>query len=195
MVERFAPKWTSTPSTINRSVPTISYAAFIPKGPPVAHLQITTDTGPVEELLFIGGMFWDGRAETLEHQASFPFQNPNEMNDVAHGLAAPDVVVQKLAASTSAELFRRVFGPHVWNFKDAAKRLVEVGAAVMVSDAAELEVELAELIADPELRERMGRAARELVHRQQGATQKTLSVIEAIVGKSEIPSREARISA
>src|SRR5439155_16790591 len=35
-----------------------------------------------------------------------------------------------------------VFGPHVWNFKDAAKRLVEVGGAVMVNDAAELEAEL-----------------------------------------------------
>lgn len=72
-----------------------------------------------------------------------------------------------------------VFGPHVWNFKDASKRLVEVGGAVMVRDAAELEHELTRLIADVGLRERMGIAARELVRRQQGATARTLDVIEA----------------
>jgi 3-deoxy-D-manno-octulosonic-acid transferase len=71
-----------------------------------------------------------------------------------------------------------VFGPHVWNFRDAAKRLVEVGGAVMVPDAAALEVELAKLIADAELRKRMGAAARELVRQQQGATARTLDVID-----------------
>src|SRR6185437_7617658 len=55
-----------------------------------------------------------------------------------------------------------VFGPHVWNFKDAARRLIESDAAVMVNDAAELEVEVAKLIADDARRERMGAAAREL---------------------------------
>jgi 3-deoxy-D-manno-octulosonic-acid transferase len=74
-----------------------------------------------------------------------------------------------------------VFGPHVWNFKDAARRLVEVGGAVMVKDAAELECELAKLIADPELRERVGTAARELVRRQQGATLRTLDVLDSVI--------------
>ena len=74
-----------------------------------------------------------------------------------------------------------VFGPHVWNFKDAAKRLVEVGGAVKVKDAAELEAELAKLIADAELRSRMGTAARELVRRQQGATLRTLAVLDDLI--------------
>jgi 3-deoxy-D-manno-octulosonic-acid transferase len=74
-----------------------------------------------------------------------------------------------------------VFGPHVWNFKDAAKRLVEVGGAVMVPDAAALEAELAKLIADADLRERMGVAARDLVRRQQGATARTLDVIDSLL--------------
>ncbi|MCE9566191.1 MAG: 3-deoxy-D-manno-octulosonic acid transferase [Planctomycetes bacterium] len=74
-----------------------------------------------------------------------------------------------------------VFGPHVWNFRDSAKQLVEVGGAFMVRDAAALETELAKLIADAELRERMGLAARELVRRQQGATERTLDVIDAIL--------------
>jgi 3-deoxy-D-manno-octulosonic-acid transferase len=74
-----------------------------------------------------------------------------------------------------------VFGPHVWNFKDAAKRLVEVGGALMVKDAAELEVQLAQLISDAELRARMGAAARELVRRQQGATLRTLDVLDSVI--------------
>ena len=73
------------------------------------------------------------------------------------------------------------FGPHVWNFKDTAKRLVEVGGAVMVADAAELEAELARLLADADLRARMGAAARDLVRRQQGATVRTLDVLDAVI--------------
>lgn len=74
-----------------------------------------------------------------------------------------------------------VFGPHVWNFRDAARRLVEVGAAVMVPDAAALETELARLIADPTLCEQMGETAREMVRRQQGATDRTLAQIDALL--------------
>jgi 3-deoxy-D-manno-octulosonic-acid transferase len=73
------------------------------------------------------------------------------------------------------------YGPHVWNFRDAARRLVEVGGAVMVRDAARLEAELARLIADADLRLRMGAAARELVRRQQGATVRTLDVLDAVI--------------
>jgi len=71
-----------------------------------------------------------------------------------------------------------VFGPHIWNFKDAARRLVEVRGAVMVLDHSALEVELARLIGNPLLRKRMGQAARELVQRQQGATERTLTLMD-----------------
>lgn len=84
-----------------------------------------------------------------------------------------------------------VFGPHVWNFRDAARRLVEVGGAVMAADAGELERELAKLLADNGLRERMGTAARDLVRRQQGATQRTLDVLVGVIATST----EARIAA
>ena len=84
-----------------------------------------------------------------------------------------------------------VFGPHVWNFKDAARRLVEVGAALVVKDATELERELARLIDDADLRTRMGRAARDLVRRQQGATRRTLDVIDSVIS-STVRTRAAR---
>jgi 3-deoxy-D-manno-octulosonic-acid transferase len=71
-----------------------------------------------------------------------------------------------------------LFGPHVWNFRDAARRLVEVGGAFTIANEAELENQLALLIANPELREQMGRKAREFVVAQQGATAKTLDALD-----------------
>jgi cytochrome c peroxidase len=94
-----------------RAVPTISYAAFIPEGPPVAHLTNgSMGRGLGSELLFIGGMFWDGRANDLEHQATFPFQNPNEMNDLVHNLGSPEMVVRKVENGPYADAFRHVYG-------------------------------------------------------------------------------------
>ncbi|HVK18272.1 MAG TPA: glycosyltransferase, partial [Fimbriiglobus sp.] len=75
-----------------------------------------------------------------------------------------------------------LFGPHVWNFRDAANRLIEAGGAVMVQDAAELERELAKLLEDAGRRERMGEAARKLVREQQGATDRTLDVLDRVIG-------------
>ncbi len=74
-----------------------------------------------------------------------------------------------------------LFGPHVWNFRDAAGRLVEAGGAVRVRDAGELERELAALLGDDARREAMGEAARRLVREQQGATERTLDVLDRVV--------------
>src|SRR5205807_571846 len=52
-----------------------------------------------------------------------------------------------------------VFGPHVWNFKDAAARLVAGDAALQVADAEGLGLTVAQLLADPGQRRRMGAAA------------------------------------
>ena len=84
-----------------------------------------------------------------------------------------------------------VFGPHVWNFKDAAKRLVEVGGAIVATDAAALEVEVATLIADAGLRQRMGTMAQKLVKSQQGATQRTETLLEEATCESETGRRAA----
>ena len=74
-----------------------------------------------------------------------------------------------------------LFGPHVWNFRDAARRLIDVGGANMVKDPAELETKLVELLEDPARRERMGTAARELVREQQGATERTVDLLDNLL--------------
>jgi 3-deoxy-D-manno-octulosonic-acid transferase len=73
------------------------------------------------------------------------------------------------------------FGPHVWNFKEPAKRLVEVGGAYQASSAAELEEIVCRLLADPEERRAAGKAARAFVLAQQGATERTLELLDRLL--------------
>ena len=85
-----------------------------------------------------------------------------------------------------------VFGPHVWNFRDAARLLVETGGAVMIREASELEAAFEKFIVDPEHRRTMGEAARALVLQQQGATAKTLDVLAEFLSPLEPAKSESR---
>jgi 3-deoxy-D-manno-octulosonic-acid transferase len=73
------------------------------------------------------------------------------------------------------------FGPHVWNFKETVDRLLEHRAAVQVNDAAELERETLRLLGDPAAQKALGEAARQFVQSQQGATERTLELLEGLV--------------
>jgi 3-deoxy-D-manno-octulosonic-acid transferase len=74
-----------------------------------------------------------------------------------------------------------IFGCHVWNFRDAASRLVNEGGAVQVADAGTLEGAVLELLADVRKRKQLGATARKLVLAQQGATQRTLEALDFLV--------------
>jgi 3-deoxy-D-manno-octulosonic-acid transferase len=84
-----------------------------------------------------------------------------------------------------------VFGPHVWNFRDAATRLVDAGGARQIADAAELERVVLRLLTDAEERRRMGTAARDFVLRQQGATEKTIDLLSQLLSLADDPARAA----
>jgi len=74
-----------------------------------------------------------------------------------------------------------MFGPHTWNFRDAVAGLLECSGAVVVRDEAELEREIARLLSDAELRRQMGDAARAFVQKQQGATARTIDMLDTII--------------
>jgi 3-deoxy-D-manno-octulosonic-acid transferase len=84
-----------------------------------------------------------------------------------------------------------LFGPHTWNFKDAVAGLLDAGAAVRVQDEADLEREVTCLLGDPARRERMGNAARAFVRAQEGATRRTLDLLDEAIGGSREWSRSA----
>jgi cytochrome c peroxidase len=109
----------------NRKPPTISYAAYLPKGPPTfnANAQV-----------YVGGLFFDGRANDLISQASFPLQNPNEMNDIVHNVGSPDLVVQKVASGPSAALFKQVYGPAVFT-QPSSQVFLQITSAIATFEA------------------------------------------------------------
>jgi 3-deoxy-D-manno-octulosonic-acid transferase len=76
-----------------------------------------------------------------------------------------------------------VFGPHVWNFKEPAARLIEFAAARQVKDADELELAVHRLLADANERARMGAAARAFVQKQQGATEQTVRLFGELLSR------------
>ena len=70
-----------------------------------------------------------------------------------------------------------LFGPHTFNFREAAAMLLTAGGAAVVHDAGELATELQHLLADAELRGRRGAAAREAAASRHGAARTTLDLV------------------
>lgn len=93
---------------------TNAYSGFIPA------FGFQVSDGAAEAL---GGHFWDGRADTLAQQALGPFLNPLEMNN-----ASAKAVMDKIAASSYANLFRQEFGANVFANPDTA--FTQVGLAI-----------------------------------------------------------------
>ena len=78
-----------------------------------------------------------------------------------------------------------VFGPSMENFRDMAAQFLKARAAVQVTSGQQLGEVWAQLIEDNALRERMGRAARELSERNRGATARSLERIVSMLSKQE----------
>jgi 3-deoxy-D-manno-octulosonic-acid transferase len=70
-----------------------------------------------------------------------------------------------------------VFGPHMENFKEISRLLAAKKAAVQVKNAAQLERVLGELLEQPAVRAELGRHALEVVAENQGAVQRTVTMI------------------
>ena len=73
--------------------------------------KTATDTADsASNLVPQGGLFWDGRADTLQQQAIGPLLNPVEMAN-----ASADAVAAKLRRSAYAPMFSELFGPGIFN--------------------------------------------------------------------------------
>jgi 3-deoxy-D-manno-octulosonic-acid transferase len=75
------------------------------------------------------------------------------------------------------------FGPHVWNFRETANRLISAGGAVEVRDGAELEVALERWLSDRTAREQAAAAGKRFVESQRGACQRTLDALDRLVAR------------
>jgi len=77
----------------DRNSPTAAYAAYSPE----FHYD-------VDEGMYVGGQFWDGRAANLAEQAKGPFLNLLEMNN-----PSKQAVIQNIRNSDYADIFEDVY--------------------------------------------------------------------------------------
>jgi 3-deoxy-D-manno-octulosonic-acid transferase len=75
-----------------------------------------------------------------------------------------------------------LFGPHMFNFIEARRLLMEAGAAHEVSGARELAAEVAALISSSDLRQRMGGAGRAALEANRGAVDRLMALLDDIAG-------------
>jgi 3-deoxy-D-manno-octulosonic-acid transferase len=72
-----------------------------------------------------------------------------------------------------------VHGPHMQNFRDIAEQAVRAGASLVVADSKELSQSLLRIAGSPELRQKMGEAAKALVRANLGASKRCAEAIVA----------------
>ena len=70
-----------------------------------------------------------------------------------------------------------IVGPHTFNFEDATRGAIEAGAAIRVSDAAELGSTINRLLSDPHRRRAMSEAGKRFTDAHRGATEQTLELL------------------
>ena len=74
-----------------------------------------------------------------------------------------------------------LFGPHTWNFSDAADQAVAAGAAVRVTDTDALARDINDLLTDHTRRARMAAAGLAFAHAHRGATARTMALLEPLL--------------
>lgn len=85
-----------------------------------------------------------------------------------------------------------MLGPHTYNFAQAAEAAVAGGAALRVETAEQAAVEARALLQDPARRERMAAAGLRFCRAHQGATERTLKLIEAVMDGQRPAQQPAR---
>jgi 3-deoxy-D-manno-octulosonic-acid transferase len=84
-----------------------------------------------------------------------------------------------------ASLLRKpvIFGPHMHNFKEIARLILETGGGVQVADAAELNAAVTALLDDSGERLGMGERAHGLLAANAGATERTMDLVGRLMGQ------------
>jgi len=73
-----------------------------------------------------------------------------------------------------------IVGPSMFNFAEATRLALDVGAVVQVADAQAALAEAKALLSNPEKREQMAAAGKKLCEAHRGATQKHLEILKAL---------------
>ncbi len=98
----------------NRKPQAVAYSSFSPK----RHYDAKDET-------YVGGQFWDGRADDLVEQAKGSFLNPLEMNNASAG-----EVVAKVRQSAYRGLFDEVYGAQSLPVDDTTRTFDQIARAI-----------------------------------------------------------------
>ena len=101
----------------NRNAPVAMYAQYVP----ALHYSI-------DDSSYVGGLFWDGRVNTLEEQAQKPFLNPLEMGNTDAAM-----VVAKLQRSENLSYYQLAYG----NITDVNTAFANIAAAIATYERSE----------------------------------------------------------
>ncbi|MCX5637029.1 MAG: 3-deoxy-D-manno-octulosonic acid transferase [Planctomycetota bacterium] len=74
-----------------------------------------------------------------------------------------------------------IFGPHAFNFKQAVDALLADNGAIMVKDKEELLATVQKCLLEPAYADKIARNGREVIRKNQGATQKTIEQIVSLL--------------
>jgi len=74
-----------------------------------------------------------------------------------------------------------IFGPHAFNFRQTVDALLKDEGAIMVKDEQDLLQTMQKCLSDPNFAEKIAKNGREVIKRNQGATQKTINQITALL--------------
>ncbi len=110
----------------NRNVPTIMYMAF---SPPFSIAAAKNEKGEMEYTP-TGGLFWDGRANTLADQVHGPLLNPLEMNNTGM-----EMIATKLRSGPNFSQYESVFGKAAGG--DATLVMSNIGTAIAAFESSE----------------------------------------------------------
>ncbi|MGH9326675.1 MAG: hypothetical protein ACRD2B_08340, partial [Terriglobia bacterium] len=80
-------------------------------------------------------------------------------------------------------------GPHMENFRDAARVLLQANASIQVEDWEMMATEILRLLGDRGRRQAMGEAARRVVEQESGAALRILARLSPLLGEAEPQAR------
>ena len=91
-------------------------------GPAIAYSRFSVSRYySIEDSSYKGGLFWDGRVNTLEEQAQKPFLNPLEMGNTDAAM-----VVRKLQTSPNYAYYKQIYG----DATDVDKTFANIATAI-----------------------------------------------------------------
>ena len=76
-----------------------------------------------------------------------------------------------------------IFGPFMPNFEEISQLTIESGAGIQIQDIADLQIQLSNLLNNPNLRSSMGECGVKMIGENSGATERSMQILQPLIDK------------